>query len=149
MIRFDGYYVEEPTQIYDGRGKGTNEEKSSFSFNAFLFFDNGIVKIRSKHDKLNYLSHFTKEEFLGYLSLENRYTFFKDQIKIDMPHAPHSFTFIEIKNQLVLYNNASEKKMFFISWKEINNLKLFDFENSFLNKKFGPFYHEKYKIYYI
>jgi len=32
---------------------------------------------------------------------------------------------------------------------KINNLKLFDFENSFLNKKFGPFYHEKYKIYYI
>jgi len=38
MIRFDGYYVEEPTQIYDGRGKGTNEEKSSFSFNAFFIF---------------------------------------------------------------------------------------------------------------
>lgn len=148
MIRFDGYYVEEPTEIYEGRGIGTNEEKSSFSFNAFLFSENGKVKIRNKHDNLNYLSDFNKEEFSGHLSSKKNYIFFKNQIKIEMPYTPLNLTFIEIKNELILYNEVTGKKLFFISWEEINNLKTNNFEDSLLNKKFGPFYHKKYQVYY-
>lgn len=148
MIRFDGYYIEEPTQVYDGRGKGTNEEKSSFSFMAFLFSDNGKVKTRFKHDKLNYLSDFIKNEFLGQLFSEYNYTDFKNKIKIDMPHAPHNLTIIEVNNEFLLYNEASEKKLYFVSWEEIKSLKSNDFKDSILNKKFGPFHHKKYQVYY-
>ena len=149
MIRFDGYYVEEPIQVYDGRGKGSNEEKSSFSFSAFLFSDKGKVKTRIKHDKLIFLTDFSKNEFLSTFSTEYNYSILKDEIKIDMPHASNNFTFIEIKNEYVLCNKASEKNMYFISWEEINRLKSNNFEDSILNKKFGPFLHKKYQIYYI
>ena len=144
MIRHDGYYIEEPTEVHDGRSKG---EKSSYSFTAYYFLDKENLKTNSKHELISQISDFTKKDFNGNshsnrkfeingknIIIKKEYSFAKD-ININIISTNH-----------FLINN--KKNLYFIPWEEIDKKKSNEFKNSCINKIFGPFYHKKFDIYF-
>lgn len=144
MIRFDGYYIEEPIEIYNGRSK---KEKSSYSFTAYYFLDNENLKINSKHESISYLSDFTKENFIGESPSSRKFKIKNDEVIIKKEYDFAKDINIKIINAEHLLLNE-KKNLYFISWKDIEEKKSNDFKNSCMNKIFGPFYHKKFNIFY-
>lgn len=145
MLRFDGYYIEEPTELYDGR---VSKEKSSYSFTAYLFINNGRLKINIKHDFLSYLSDFRKEDFNVDSLLEQKFNVSENKIIIQKEFSFEEEMIIEIIDSNKLYNTNSKKNMYFISWEMIEKVKTNNFEDSIMNLIFSPFYHKKYDVFY-
>lgn len=145
MIRFDGYYIEEPIEVYNGRAK---EEKSSYSFNAYYFLDKENLKINSKHNLLSNLIDFNKRDFEGDLPIEKKINITNKKV-IMLP----SFSFenevvFKVINSDKIFNETSGRYMHFVPWSdsEVNNAN--NFKNSTIYRLFGPFYHKKFKVYF-
>jgi len=142
MIRFDGYYLEEPTEVHHGRSGG----ESSYSFNAFCFMSDGFLKISSKHELLDDLGDFVKKDFESDTS---------DKIEVEVkgnkilvkPSGQFENEFsLEIIDHETVFNTLSKKKMYFVPWTEIDGNP--ERSNAVMHKLFGPFYHNKYKVFY-
>ncbi|MAD97755.1 MAG: hypothetical protein CMB99_10560 [Flavobacteriaceae bacterium] len=145
MIRYDGYYIEEPTEIINGRAK-TN--KVSFSFKAYHFDEDNYFWVTSKHDHLDLLSDFSKSDFKS--QIEDRTTYKEDSNKI-IVQKEYEFSkdlVFEIDNPDEIVNKLTKKKSYFISWEELEKNESKDFEGSLLNKIFRPFDHGKYNVFY-
>ncbi|MFD1292392.1 hypothetical protein ACFQ5N_00975 [Lutibacter holmesii] len=145
MIQFNGYYIEEPIEIYDRRLKGN---KSSYSFNSFLFLKGGEVRIAAKHDFLMYLSDFKEIDFNGDLVLKKRFNITQNKIIIEKMFSFEDEITIEIIDSDKLYLKNTHKHLYFVSWDKVKKLESTKFENSIINNLFGPFQHKKFSIYY-
>jgi hypothetical protein len=145
MIRFDGYYLTESLEVYNGRSK----EKSSYSFNAYIFLKNGLVKIRTKHDYLKNLSDFTLSDFDDNKCVVCNFRIEKNEVIIKPNSKFGSEYSLVFESEKEIKISSSEQKLVFINWEKINNMALNEINNAMLIKSlYEPFYHEKYKVYY-
>lgn len=143
MIRYDGYYIEEPTEVYNGRSKG---EKSSYSFTGYSFLDSKNLRISSKHELLSHLTDFAKKDFKGGLAIEKNVQIEKDKIIISKSYSFENELTFKIINSNKIYNETFKKYMYFVPWSDTKSVD--NFEDSIFYRLFGPFYHKKYHIYY-
>mgnify|MGYP006883056189 CR=1 FL=1 len=145
MIRYDGYYIEEPTEVYDGR---SIREKSSYSFNAYYFLDNKNLKISSKHKLLSNLLDFKEEDFVGDLSTKKKILVTEKKIAMSKSFSFENEVVFKIIDSKNIYNETFKKHMYFVSWSDVKELKINTFEDTLIYSLFGPFYHEKFKAFY-
>lgn len=143
MIRFDGYYLEEPIEVFNKR---SDYKMSSFAFDAYLFDEDNNLKVVGKHDFLENLNDFVIEDFTDKNSDIFKYNKQNNQIKILKQYEFADDIFVDIINSNELYNKTRNKKLYFVKWDndEIKN----DFEKTNMSMLFGPFPHKKYEVFF-
>jgi hypothetical protein len=146
MINFNGYYIEEPTEVYDGRSKGN---ESFYLFNAYLFLEECRLLITSKHDYLKDLTDFTKSNFEPDKCIEKNIGVFENSIIVKKSSLYSNDVLIKIETPQKLYNTVSKKRMYFISWAELNQAENEMIGAPVLNKIFGPFFHKKFQVSFV
>lgn len=145
MIRFNGYYIEEPIEIYDGR---LVDEKSSYSFTAYSFNNDMMLMINSKHDFLNYISDFKKDDFDKNISTIRNYQIYQNKIIIEKEYSFAKDVILKVINSDKIFNETSGRYMYFVPWSDVEVSKTNNLEDTVIYRLFGPFYHEKYKVYF-
>jgi hypothetical protein len=145
MIRVDGYYIEEPKEIFNGR---SSEQKSSYSFNAYYFVDNHFLKISSKHDFLSNISDFIHKDFKDESTIVKKVNIQNNKIEVNKSFPFEDNFTLKILSPNKIFNETIKKHLYFVSWLELGNRKSKDFKDSCINQIFGPFTHKKFEVYY-
>ena len=121
MIRYDGYYIEKPTKVINGRVK---DYPVSFSATAFMFNQDNSLKIRSKHNNKELLSDFIKKDFTGSeVGLDKEFIIEGNHINIPKQKSYEGDIILDIINSEELFNRISQKPLKFISWKDVEEAK--------------------------
>jgi len=121
MIKYNGYYLEEPTQIYNGRSR---ENKVSYFFNAYLFDKNGSLIVSSKHNHLEYLNNFTKDDFDQSRSVVKEYSTTNHQLILKGSSPYGKEIVLDVINKDKLYNSNADIYLYFVSWDTLENNKI-------------------------
>lgn len=113
MIRFDGYYISEPTSY-----KERKEFSPDYLTTAFLFQNNGYVNMKSKWSKNSNDVIFTEQDFLSDVSLV-KYVF--DSINCFYLHKhigkPWEGKFYyDIISEKEIVSRQNGKSIKFVSW---------------------------------
>jgi len=145
MIRNDGYYIEEPIEIFDGRSK---DEKSTYNFNAYYFVNKNSLIISSKNQILTGLLDFQKEDFISDLSIRKKVQIREDQIIMLKSFSFENEVTFKIINSNEIYNETFKKNMYFISWDNLKEKQIGKSEQTYIYSLFGPFYHKKFKVFF-
>lgn len=145
MIRNDGYYIEEPIEIFDARSK---DEKSTYNFNAYYFVNNDSLIISSKNQILTGLLDFQKEDFSSNLSIRKKVQIREDQIIMLKSFSFENEVIFKIINSNKIYNETFKKYMYFISWDNLKEKQTGKSEGTYIYNLFGPFYHKKFKVFF-
>ena len=118
MIRFDGYYLEEPTKVINGRSK---KRDPSYSFNSYLFNKDGFLLISSKHNYIELLNNFKKKDFNVSKSLKKEFQIEGNQLILKPSSKFGNNIALDIVSRNKLYNSKSDKYLHFISWEDSEN----------------------------
>jgi len=140
MIRFDGYYLEEPSQIHNGRFR---DNRWTYIFNAFHFEKGGTLKICIKHDHIEYLNNFKKEDFDDVKAETTKYNISSNQLIIKTSSPFGNDSVLEILNENTLFHSHRKRKIHFIPWERIKDDKtnvLKDLLDSLDKSKLNTYY---------
>lgn len=72
MIRFDGYYLEQPIQVHNGKSR---DNKWSYLFHAYRFKKDGMVNISVQHKHIEDLINFEEKDFDESKTINKQYSF--------------------------------------------------------------------------
>ncbi len=139
MLRTDGYYLQEPLRIIDGRTKG---EKRSYLFLAHRFYKDSTVRIDSKHERNQELVDFDCSDFNPERSTKCSYTLIGNVITIKDP-GPFSQPYDRIVVNDALIHQKSQKRSFFVPWDEVVRG-----EKKMIHRLFGPLDEGDFEIHY-
>lgn len=139
MLRTNGYYLQVPLRIIDGRVKG---EKRSYLILAHRFYKDSTVSIDVKHERNQELVDFDRSDFNPERSTECSYTLKGNVITIKDP-GPFSQPYDMIVENDTLIHLKSQKKSFFVPWDEVVSG-----EKKMIHRLFGPLDEGDFEIRY-
>lgn len=144
MLKFGGYYLVEPLEVFDGR----TQEKSSYHISAYRFLRNGKVMICSKHDYLNHMNDFTISDFdKGCQLLDYEIGDSTITIKTGSEFG-QDYKLIFHSNKVIRLSSTKDR-LEFVPWEKVDSLNTDQIENAqIIHDLFGPFYHKKYRVFY-
>lgn len=139
MIKTDGYYVENPVEIEDGR---SNPTSYSYLFLAYLFDSEFNVYWSSQHQRLSELVDFKKSFFEISKATAMNWRQKENSIIIEKESEFSKDIIVQMISDDKLYNPNSKTYLHFVPWTRSASNKE---PGAILKSIFGPFEKGKFK----
>lgn len=139
MLRTDGYYLQEPLRIIDGRVKG---EKRSYLILAHRFYNDSTVRTDIKHERNQELIDFDRSDFNLERCSKCSYTLTGNIITIENDR-PFTQPYDMLIENDTLIHQKSQKKSFFVPWDEVVSG-----EKKMIHRLFGPLDEGDFEVFY-
>lgn len=138
MLRFDGYYIEEPSEVSNARSANSS---LSFIFLAYTFFENSKLYWTIQHEREDGLFDFSKENFQLPKAFEEKWHENGEEIVIEKSEEYTGKVVLKKVGELSLFNLHSKKHLHFVPWTRLESEQE---PGAILKSIFGPFEEGKY-----
>lgn len=113
MLKFEGYYIEEPVKIFDGRAINN---KVNYSFGFFQFFKNNLVLYRSlNYSSFEELKSMQLEDLITRSFIKLKWSDKNSNVVISSDNPYGNDYSINIESENKLYNELTGKYLWFVS----------------------------------